>query len=223
MNSEALLTRFAVYGRFYAKPVAGVDELLRDRLEIAPVGTPLADVLGKEPDLLVVMMNPGASRPLSALWDSELGEGFATAQPDRTQYQIMRLMLAARAMGLPWGHARILNLSDLRTPKSAIFVEKLQQYDSDRSHSLFSQERAAECMALFAQKTTPVLCGWGLNPRLGELAQAALRMAHGHPLLGLSSDALLYRHPLPQRHDLQLQWLADVSAQLASLPRGSQD
>jgi hypothetical protein len=219
MNSAALLAHFAVYGRFYGRPVAGVDELLRDRLEIAPVGMPLPEVLGRESDLLVVMMNPGASRPLDALWDEDESDGFASAQPDRTQYQIMRLLLAAQGLGMPWKHARILNLSDLRTPKSAVFLEKLQTYDSDRSHSLFSFEREAECGALFAAKPTPVLCGWGLNPRLGELAAAALQMAEGHPILGLTTDALLYRHPLPQRYDLQVQWLAQLTDQISTLSR----
>ena len=222
-SAQVLLAQFAVYGRFYEKTIAGVPESLRDRLEIAPRAMPLAEVVVREPDLLVVMMNPGASKPLDALWDEEGHQGFVAAQPDRTQYQIMRLMLAAQGLGLPWQHARILNLSDLRTPKSELFIKKLDKYSSDDSHSLFSSQRADERTALFDIITTPVLLGWGLNPGFASLAQSALAAAHGHPLLGLTDDGLRYRHPLPQRHDLQVQWLAQITQQLDPIqPRAMQ-
>jgi hypothetical protein len=235
-SADALLSQFAVYGRFYQRPIAGVPELLRDRLEIAPHDWPLSDCVTGEPDLLVVMMNPGASRPLATLWDvPETAQkacndsrrtvepvaaqaGFVAAQPDRTQYQIMQLMIAAQAMGKNWQHARILNLSDLRTPKSAVFIEKLGAYAEDDSHSLFSAARRQECADLFADQRTPVLCAWGLSPHFASLAKRALASVTGHPILGLTADGVAYRHPLPQRHDLQLQWLADMRLQVASLP-----
>lgn len=219
MNAQALLDRFAVYGHFYARPIAGVDESLRDRLEIVDKEILLNAALQKEPDLLVVMMNPGASRPLESLWDSGQTQQFVSAQPDRTQYQIMRLMLVAQKKGLSWRHARILNLSDLRTPKSAIFAEKLHRYGADDSHSLFSGARHAECEALFSVKSTPVLFGWGLGRHLLPLASRALAVAAGHPVLGLTADGALFRHPLPQRHDFQLQWLEQVGAQVAVLAK----
>jgi len=223
MKAVALLQHFAVYGRFYEEDIAGVREQLRDRLEIAPRNYALADLVGAEPDLLVIMMNPGASRALEALWDPAGSQGFVAAQPDRTQYQIMQLLLAAQAMGLPWRHARVLNLSDLRTPKSAEFLEKLAAYGDNDAHSLFSATRQDECTALFRRRATPVLCAWGLSPRFADLAGRALRAAAGHPLLGLSADGLSYRHPLPQRHDLQVQWLAQLRDQIRSRisPAGS--
>jgi hypothetical protein len=217
LTAEVLLNRFAVYGRFYEKEIGGVTEQMRDRLEIAPRGMPLQDVLEREPDLLVVMMNPGASRALDALWDDGGTLGFVAAVPDRTQYQIMRLLMAANDAGRDWEHARILNLSDLRTPKSAFFIEKLQTYAADDSHSLFSRSRTKECEALFSGKQTPVLLGWGLNAQFGELADRALEAAKGHPLLGLSADGRFYRHPLPQRYDLQVTWLAQLEGQIKEL------
>lgn len=216
-TSQQLLEIFAVYGRFYEKCIAGVDEQLRDRLEIAPPQWALQDVVSREPDLLVVMMNPGASKPIASLWAGVGDHGFVATQPDRTQYQIMQLMLAAQQRGLPWQHARVLNLSDLRTPKSQVFVEKLDAYSADDSHSLFSATRLGECKALFQRLETPVLCAWGLSPKFGPLAMRALEAAKGHPVLGLSTDGLAYRHPLPQRYDLQLAWLAQVVAQLPNV------
>jgi hypothetical protein len=214
LSAGVLLERFAVYGRFYGRTIAGVPEQLRDRLEIAPREMPLSDVVLREPDLLVVMMNPGGSKPLDALWNDTAAHGFVPAVPDRTQYQIMRLLVAAQEAGLGWSHARILNLSDLRTPKSAIFIQKLAQYAQDTSHSIFSKSRSKECAALFAQKQTPVLLGWGLNPNFGCWADLALQAAQGHPLLGLSADSRFYRHPLPQRYDLQVAWLAQIQKQI---------
>jgi len=214
LSAEVLLEKFAVYGRFYEKMIAGVPEQLRNRLEIAPREMPLGEVVAREPDLLVVMMNPGGSKPLNALWNDTEGHGFVPAVPDRTQYQIMRLLVAAHAAGLGWSHARILNLSDLRTPKSALFIQKLSLYAQDPSHSIFSKTRTQECSALFAEKLTPVLLGWGLNTNFGPWADLALQAAQGHPLLGLSADSRFYRHPLPQRYDMQVGWLEQIQKQI---------
>ena len=226
MQAEALLQQFAVFGRYYQRCIAGVEESLRDRLEIVPRPWSLTDLLGSTPDLLVIMMNPGASRPLTALWDglegghaaadaaAPAGNGFVAALPDRTQYQIMRLLLAAQQRGRAWRHARILNLSDLRTPKSTVFIEKLNTYKDDDSHSLFSDARRADCRHALGDGAAPVLCAWGLSPHFVPLAQRALAAVTGRRLLGLSADGVLYRHPLPQRHDLQLQWLAQMVAQV---------
>lgn len=215
MNAQELLARFAVYGRFYEKSIAGVPEQLRDRLEIAPRAWALADVVAREPDLLVIMMNPGASRPLEALWDGAVAQGFVSAQPDRTQYQIMELLLAAQASGRPWQHARVLNLSDLRTPKSSVFIEKLRLYADDTSHSLFCSSRRSECQSLFQYASTPVLCGWGLSVQFAPLAERALAAISGHLVLGLTDDGVRYRHPLPQRFDLQKKWLSDMEKQVS--------
>ena len=214
LNAQDLMERFAVYGRFYEKRIAGVNEHLRDRLEIAPRNLAVKEVVQQEPDLLVVMMNPGGSRPLNTLWDADAADGFTNTVPDRTQYQVMRLLVAAQAKGLGWHHARVLNLSDLRTPKSAEFVEKLQRYADYPEHSLFCDARRDECDKLFASLVTPVLLGWGLNPVFGEWADRALRAARGHALLGISSDGRHFRHPLPQQHAMQLAWLSSVTAQL---------
>jgi len=217
LSAPELLSRFAVYGRFYEKTIADIPEQLRDRLEIAPHDLPLSDVVHGDPDLLVVMMNPGGSKPLDSLWVDPDADGFTPAQPDRTQYQIMRLLLSAQALGLNWQHARVLNLSDLRTPQSAIFVQKLHDYAADDSHSLFSQARSTQCKTLFANRAIPVLFGWGLNAAFADLAKKALAAARGHPVLGLSVDGVLYRHPLPQRHDFQVQWLGQMETQIRDL------
>ena len=222
-TAAQLLTEWAVYGHYYRARIGpGPDapiEDLRDRLEIAPHEWPLAEVDAREPDLLVIMMNPGASKPLQALWDGENPGDLVPAQPDRTQYQIMRLLLVAQASGLPWRHARVFNLSDLRTPKSAEMLAKLNFYGPHDGHSLFSFARQAECARWFASHAIPVLCGWGLNPGLSDLAARALLAAGGHPVLGLSHDGLRFRHPLPQTQNLQQQWLLEMAEQIDAFSR----
>ncbi len=215
MKAEALLDRFAVYGRYYQAMIAGVDESLRDRLEICPKGWDASGLAQREPDLLVVMMNPGASRPRDAV-ACDARVGLVAAVPDRTQYQIMRVLLAAQEADRGWRHARVVNLSDLRTPKSAELLQKLERCAEDDRHSLFGAHRSAECRAVFGNGATPVLQAWGLSPALVPWAQRALRAAQGHPRLGISADGVSFRHPLPQRQDLQLLWLAQIKAQLAT-------
>lgn len=218
LSAADLLDEFAVYGHYYQArigpgPLAPL-EALRSRLEIVPRGWAPVDVDAREPDLLVIMMNPGASKPLEALWHDGAPADLVAAQPDRTQYQIMRMLRAAQALGRPWRHARVFNLSDLRTPKSAEMLAKLDLYGIHDSHSLFSDSRCLERQRWFASLATPVLCAWGMHSGLSGLAARAVRAAAGHPLLGLSEDGLRYRHPLPQTQSLQHQWLRAMADQI---------
>lgn len=60
----------------------------------------------ENPDLMVVMMNPGSSRPIDGIEDNTKE---SLAIPDNTQNQIMKVMLNCNLQ-----HARVLNLSDLK-------------------------------------------------------------------------------------------------------------
>ena len=138
-TAQALRERFAVFGRFYEARVGGRVVALRSHLEIFEheVGWPAA--IDADADLVAVMMNPGASRPLDEL-DAR---GWAETLPDRTQYQLMKLALHAQAAGRRIRHVRVINLSDLRTPKSALLFEALADLGDDR-HSIFSPGRGEE-------------------------------------------------------------------------------
>ena len=46
------------------------------------------------------------------------------AKPDVTQYQVMRIMAE---MG--WDHVRIVNLSDIREPKSIKFFKRVKEFE----------------------------------------------------------------------------------------------
>ena len=213
--ASELLTRFQVWGRFYEARVAGVSERLRSHLELFPLHWSPTKAIECPADLVVVMMNPGSSQPLPSM-DSHLG--FVPTRPDNTQYQILRLMLRAQSRGMLWQHARVINLSDLRTPKSTELIVKLRQYAGDSRHSIFSKERHLELSAALGDPDTPVLRAWGLNPALAPLAKLAWVRLNAHPELGIAERDFAYRHPLPQRADLQRAWLDQVSQQAENAP-----
>ncbi|MBF0156042.1 MAG: DUF1643 domain-containing protein, partial [Magnetococcales bacterium] len=165
-----LKARFGVFGYFYRLALGG--ELLGCRSVLTLVahedvpGDP-ADLLEARPDLLVVMMNPGSSRPLvslperpaatsaEAIWR---GRFLVPTRPDTTQYQVMRIMAAKG-----FRHARVLNLSDLREPKSPLLLARLAglaALPDGALHSLFGGMREGERRALLGEAgAAPLLLG----------------------------------------------------------------
>lgn len=211
-DADALRQRFAVYGRFYRAPRDGQTLALRSHLEIFERGLTWPRAADADADLVAVMMNPGASRPL----DEPDGQGWALALPDRTQYQLMKLALLAQRAGRPVRHIRVINLSDLRTPKSAELFAALQAC-ADDGHSIFSRGRCAELQkALGPERRSLLLRAWGLARQLEPLARAAIAATDDCQVLGLTDNGLGYRHPLPQRADLQQRWLAEMAGQIAA-------
>jgi hypothetical protein len=207
--------KWQVWGRYRDAVLDGRAVGLRSHLEIVATGMDPRAAIGRDADLVAVMMNPGGSRPLAAL-DKD---GWAPALPDRTQLQLMRLAQGLGARGNPVRHIRVLNLSDLRTPKSAEFVALLAAL-TDGRHSLFHPDRHDELARSLGSRHTPVLRAWGLSPAFAALAARAVAATEGHPVFGLCPGGTAYRHPLPQRADLQRAWVADtLSVALSVWPR----
>jgi len=76
----------------------------------------------KTPDVIAILMNSGSSKPINGIDNaSEATE----AIPDRTQSQIMQVML-----NCGYEYCRVLNLSDLREPKSNEFYKKMAELES---------------------------------------------------------------------------------------------
>ena len=208
-TAEALRARFAVHGRFYEADLGGQRRELRSHLEIFESALSWPEVADADADLVAVMMNPGASRPLAP----PDARGWAPALPDRTQYQLMKLALGASLRGWPIRHIRVINLSDLRMPKSAALFDALDSLSNDR-HSIFSPSRTAELRQALGSGRAPVLRAWGLAKQLSPLVKLALPALEGSVKLGLTDDEFYYRHPLPQRADLQARWLLGMSSQV---------
>lgn len=210
LGADALRERFAVYGRFYEADFGGRRRGLRSHLEIFERSLAWPQASEARADLVAVMMNPGGSRPLDEMDRS----GWALTLPDRTQYQLMKLALCAQTAGRLVRHIRVINLSDLRTPKSAELFAMLPSLGDDR-HSVFSPRRRAELFtALGGERPSPVLRAWGLARQLDSLARRAVDATAHCWVLGLTDNDLRYRHPLPQRADLQQRWLSDMASQI---------
>ena len=162
------------------------------------------------PDLMVVMMNPGGSRPLNGI-DSFAEETEAIA--DRTQDQIMKIMI-----NCDFKYARVLNLSDLRESKSNLFYSKIVQLqDLGIHHSIFSDSRREEFDEIFIHGV-PVIFGWGVNGQLFELADLAIKRIGNCKSFGLKKENVesAYYHPLPQIYNKQLEWVAMITKSIKS-------
>ncbi len=172
------------------------------------------------PDAVVIMMNPGGSKPHD---DNVINEPVKTC-PDKTQNQVMRLMNKFQ-----WNFVRVINLSDLREAKSRRFY-RLIRPDRDLSHSIFHETRRPELrQALTRRAGGPILLAWGVASRLRpliDLAKDGLKEILGcanvdevsmHPdLVGLRhprTDWGFY-HPLPWMQVRQQKWLCCAITQL---------
>ena len=162
----------------------------------------------RTPDLMVVMMNPGSSYPLDGI---DNNHSPVDAKPDDTQDQIMKAMCIAS-----FEYARILNLSDLRTPKSNKFYDFIRSNESKLlEHSIFAQNRINDFSEQYV-KGVPVIFGWGVNPILADLAKQAIeRINHPNPA-GLKKEDLdySYYHPLPRINDKKIEWVEKIAKML---------
>jgi len=178
----------------------------------------------RPPDACAVMMNPGSSRPLFSQDDGPVVEArypdlvghmsLVPTRPDNTQYQIMRIMQVTG-----WTHVRVLNLSDIREPKSPLLFQSMRQLHgilSEPVHSIFSDARLAEYHALFGDRRSPVIAGWGRHPDLEPLARLFFARIPDVRLLGVAvpGSPLRYGHPSPHVHQQKLAWLQTVLEQL---------
>lgn len=157
---------------------------------------------------MVVMMNPGSSYPLDGVDNNCVA---SKAVPDRTQEQIMKVMNNCN-----YEYARILNLSDLRTPKSKYLYEFIKTGESNGlHHSIFCDERKTDLNSLLINNV-PIIYGWGVNEALTDLAESAFnRINHPNPV-GMKKAGTIYAyyHPLPQVHKKQIEWVKNITKML---------
>lgn len=112
----------------------------------------------KKPDLTIIMLNPGSA-------DNEIKKlnRLDKTNPDSTLHKIMREM--QKSENLNW--IRVLNLFDVRNPKSIHFFKFLNEEKKTndkylQEYSIFSNERKAELKEYF-QEGDKVYLAWGTN------------------------------------------------------------
>ncbi len=225
LPAARLKALYGVYGHFYHFRHQGEVHPCRSLLELIHHDhTParIDRIQERDPDLIVVMMNPGSSRPLDGGYQPRLVSGVDTigddrelvpTRPDTTQYQVMRLMVARG-----FRHARVLNLSDLRQPKSPVvarMISRLVPSPGGDFHTVFSPSRDRELTALLGPTAAvPVLAGWGRHPAFRPLAERCLERLADWRIIGVPVDgtAVFYAHPSPMLQRLKDQWLEKVLA-----------
>ncbi len=236
LYAAELKKRFDCFGHFYELGLMnGEVAKCRSVLEIVDGTVPRTDLSAiseMPPDVVVVMMNPGSSHPTVAGHVDERidypqggaprRKALVPTRPDNTQYQVMRVAVAQG-----WSHIRVLNLSDLRDPKSGSFLQKTEALAGiigGNAHSIFCAERAAECaQALKRRRPTPVLLGWGQDAGLIPLARQCLGRLGAEATCTVASDVhpLLNAHPSPMLQSKKLQWLEGMLAALDARQAGS--
>ena len=232
LYADELKDIFTVYGSYYDLFTPAEDNIkCRNILEIfrrsfhMKLEEPLR-LSSSRPDSVFVMMNPGSSEPrqfgfrepLFSL--EEAPERLASlemvfAKPDVTQYQVMRIMAE-----MNWDHVRIINLSDIREPKSLIFFMRVKEFEDRYSgiHTIFSDKRNEERKQVFnlKEKKSSIILGWGRDKNLLPLAEKALSYLKDFKTAGVVSPnhPKLYSHPSPNIQTAKEKWLADILSQL---------
>lgn len=229
LYASALKKRFSCYGHFYTWRRGAEAHSCRSVLEIVDGKVDASEpsrLWERRADAVVVMMNPGSSRPLEGGWESEVRsypeenvkeKVLVLTQPDNTQYQVMRVAVACG-----WSHVRVLNLSDLRDPKSGSFLERvhsLRDSSGGGFHSLFSVERSRECSVGLRRRLKPILVGWGQDVGLVPLAEQCMDRLDGAPVVGVDSPVhpLLNAHPSPMLQRMKVAWLERMIEQLVGV------
>lgn len=210
-----LRRQFHAKGRFYRLDLNGYIIACRSTLEIFQNNIDIDDYF---PDAYFTMLNPGESKSLEEIDGSIDGPLYSSdsitiseqirntpltnAKPDRTQYQIMRLM-----NHYGWSYVRIINLSDIRNTTSGNLIEEHQRLQNPYL-SVFSDCRDSERSTLLIdQESKPFVVAWGINPKLEEMAMSAVRKLPSH-IKGLQGDEpYQYFHPLPRKGGEARRWL----------------
>lgn len=123
-----------------------------------------------------------------------------------------------------WQHVRILNLSDIRQPKSNQFFQIAMELEEIEllGHSIFSDTRQNELRKKLNLKAkAPVICAWGVSPMLTNLATQCIgRLSRSEKVVGLRKADVIhgYYHPLPSLQAAKEKWVADMTDQIVNLP-----
>ncbi len=212
------------YGHFYnledtERPYCG-----RSTLEIVRPGvvghSNVNSLLSRVPDFLVIMMNPGSSKPRDPdhVHNVQTTRGFSQEAPlvrtvpDLTQRSIVQLMAHKEL-----DHARVLKLSDIRQPRSPTFLRGVTQDNPNiPAHSIFSEQRIEERKQRLQAVRALVILAWGPDTRLRFLAQSGVDALPGSfRRLGVRKHEHyhLYAHPWPRTALGREDWIHSILEQ----------
>ena len=227
--AKQLKKHFEVFGHFYSVDLKSGEKIdCRSVLEIVTKQSKPSDIgllLDNSLDAIFIMMNPGSSRPLVAVNNfisenliHQLEVSLVPTKPDTTQYQLMRVMHYCG-----WNHVRVLNISDMRDPKSGSFVERFNDIENRTgfsAHSLFSDKRSVELRRKLNKKPeAPIICAWGVSSDLDLLIERCFSKVVGtFELTGLMKPSTenKYFHPLPTLQKDKEQWVTNLVTHISA-------
>lgn len=242
IDADELKHTYSVYGAFYNIkqsdgeyiPCRNVLDIIADKQQgklNSDFGIPR--LYERIPDVYFCMMNPGSSEPQPTkvenyngppeyVMDEDLPQKIlqtpmVSAKPDTTQYMVMNVMEYTNLK-----HVRVINLSDIREPKSKEFVKKINSFylmHKNHVHSLFDPLRQKELQIAFGSELKiPVVAAWGKNKKYLDLIHLCKKGIVGTDCHGLFDDKrkLLAKHPLPPDWNKQMEWLVDMVDMLKS-------
>lgn len=227
LRAAMLKKIYEVNGYFYDVKLANGNILhMRNILEIRNKKNKSTGI-----DAVVIMMNPGKSKPIKKrkidLFTQgnvceELKSRFNSknstiplykTKPDVTQYQIMRVM---ERQG--WNYVRVINLSDVREPKSKKFEKKLKdELQNFNEHSLFSKGRIQELAMLMGETpNVPAIFAWGVSTALSTLGKQCIDCLPDISVIGKKKPTkeYLYYHPLQRGSEAQKEWVDSICSQI---------
>ncbi|MEH7303279.1 DUF1643 domain-containing protein [Neobacillus drentensis] len=213
IEEENLVEQYNVYGSFYDIDLGSEIIQCRNDLHIYDKSSKKPFNRSNVPQLLMIMMNPGTSKPQNSNFlipcynSTDAGSFIRNTKliktvPDKTQYQVMRIM-----WNMGFEHTRVINISDLRNPESMKFSPELNRiHPLDSIHSLFSEKRIEELKEVLynLDDQSVIFKAWGIgivdnNKHFKGLAKKCLlSLPSNKKWLGLKGKTNLhYRHPLP--------------------------
>lgn len=220
--AKQLKKKYSVWGHFYTLVYNDGKKIkCRNVLEICRRDKQKILMNINSPQAIFVMMNPGTSKALKLenenidikesdiIKNNKVPNSLVEAKPDRTQYQIMRLM---KEKG--WEHVRVINLSDCREEKSKKFykkIENLKIHDEKCIHSIFSPIRREELDECFKGIEESVVVAWGKDEELDGLIQQALSSGKLNNRIGVNNNSnIYYYHASPHLKSDKLSWLEKI-------------
>lgn len=212
LYAKELKQKYQVFGHFYDLTICDTTLNCRNTLEIRRNKT-----LEEIPDIIVIMMNPGSSKPLDEKhvvknyrFEGYLKEKNFTlipTKPDSAQYQIMRLMELNN-----WNFVRILNLSDLRNGNSSNFKKEFKKaldIDTSSPHCITHPKRKKELKNALISKTNKIIAAWGEVKELENSAKEILSLKI--EVIGVPRDNPIYfQYASPYYKEPKIKWLVEI-------------
>ena len=209
-----LKKHFDVTGHFYDLKLSDSVFKCRSLLEIKRKGIIFKN---DTPDIVVIMMNPGSSKPLDKNYIPKTftvktyanikSKEIVPTRPDNAQYQLMRLMIFN-----DWNFVRVLNLSDLRNGNSGDFKTDFlnaKNFDKSDPHCITHKIRRKELLDSMRSKTNKIIAAWGSIDLLKDSAETVLKLKK--EIIGIINGSLPnFRYASPLMQVKKEEWLKGI-------------